>query len=109
ADRLRGATPRSLGLNGGRTALADLRRFSARVDSTKRAVDALQRSARVGLDTIAEHARALDDARREDYDLARSLLKLPSFNAPDIGPGLLGNVTIEAVEKAMVWVNLGRR
>src|SRR5205814_1841886 len=65
--------------------------------------------ARAGLDTIADHVRALDNARREDYEMAKGLLKLPSFNAPDIGPGLLGNLTIDAVEKAMVWVNLGRK
>ena len=37
----------------------------------------------------------IDAARRADYDHARSLLKLPNLETPDIGAALFGEVTID--------------
>jgi uncharacterized protein (TIGR03545 family) len=106
--RLNGQTPRTLGLTGTRNAVSDIRRFTGRIDSIRRRADALYTTARAGVDSLAASARALDDARRADYDFARGLLKLPTVDAPNIGPGLFGHVSIDAFEQAMYWISLAR-
>ena len=106
--RLKGQTPRTLGINGTRTAIADVRRFTARVDSTRRTLDAARVAMRADVDSLVESAKALDEARQADYAFARGLLKLPTFDAPNIGPALFGQVSIDAFERAMYWVMLAR-
>lgn len=107
-SRLKGQTPRSLGLVGTRDAVTDIRRFTGRIDSIHRRVDALYTAARAGVDSLTASAKALDDARRADYDFARGLLKLPTVDAPNIGPALFGHVSIDAFEQAMYWISLAR-
>ena len=106
--RLKGQTPRSLGLTGTRNAINDTRRLTARIDSMRGRVDALYATMRAGVDSIAAAARAVDDARRADYDFAKGLLKLPTVDAPSIGPALFGTVSIDAFEQAMYWMQLAR-
>jgi uncharacterized protein (TIGR03545 family) len=106
--RLKGQTIRTLGVTGTISAVRDVRRLTSSVDSLKRAVDAVQRSARNDVDSLVAATRALDDVRREDYAFARGLLALPSFDAPSIGPALFGNVSIDAMQQAMYWVTLAR-
>jgi uncharacterized protein (TIGR03545 family) len=92
-----------------RTAIADVRRVTAQVDSARRRVDGLERSARVGVDALESGMRAIDDARREDYEFARGLLQLPSFDSPQIGAALFGRVTIDKFEQALYWMTLARQ
>lgn len=107
--RLRGTNIRALGVAGLRTAIADARVAIARVDSTRRRVDALERSARSGIDLLQSGVRSLDDARRADYEFARGLLALPRFDSPEIGAALFGPVTIDKVERAVYWTSLARQ
>ncbi len=106
--RLKGQTPRTLGLVGTRNAVADVRRIAARVDSTKKAIENLKTAAVSSVDSLVAQARAVDEARTSDYAFARGLLKLPTFDAPSIGPALFGNVSIDAVQKALYWITLAR-
>jgi uncharacterized protein (TIGR03545 family) len=108
-SRLKGQSPRTLGINGTRTAIADVRRFTARVDSTKRAIENARASLKSDADALVESVRDLDAARQADYAFARGLLKLPTFDAPNIGPALFGQVSLDVFEKAMYWVDLGRK
>jgi len=107
--RLQGSDIRSLGVNGARTAVADLRRGIARVDSAKGRLDRLVTDARGSVESLQSGMRSIDDARREDYDFARGLLKLPSFDAPDIGSALFGKVTIDKFQQAVYWATLARQ
>ncbi|HET9426083.1 MAG TPA: hypothetical protein VFO55_11980, partial [Gemmatimonadaceae bacterium] len=107
--RLRGQSPRTLGIAGTRNAINDVRRFGARVDSSKRAMEAARIALRADADSLAGSIRELDEARQADYAFARGLLKLPTFDAPNIGPALFGDVSLDAFEKAMYWVSLGRQ
>jgi uncharacterized protein (TIGR03545 family) len=107
--RLKGQNPRTLGINGTRTALADVRRFGARVDSTKRSIENARAELKADADALVESVRELDAARQADYAFARGLLKLPTFDAPNIGPALFGAVSLDAFQKAMYWVDLGRK
>ncbi|CAN5524371.1 hypothetical protein BH09GEM1_BH09GEM1_25480 [soil metagenome] len=108
-SRLKGQTPRTLGIAGTRNALGDVRRIAARVDSTKRAIDALRGLVRGAIDSLVVDAHAVDEARKADYAFARAQLRLPTFDAPSIGPALFGTVSLDAVEKTMYWVMLARQ
>jgi len=107
--RLEGTNVRTLGIQGARTAVSDIRRTAAQVDSTRRRVESLAATARVAVDSLQGALRSLDDARRSDYAFARKLIKLPSFDAPDIGAALFGNVTIDKVQQALYWTTLARQ
>ena len=109
AARLQGASLSTLGLVGVRNAVADARRAIVAVDSAKRRVEALERTARTALDTLQGGLRGLDDARRADYEFARGLLALPSFDAPQIGAALFAPVTIQKFEQALYWTTLARQ
>jgi uncharacterized protein (TIGR03545 family) len=107
--RLQGANVRTLGVAGVRTAIADVRRVTAQIDSARRRVETLARSADGGVDAVEGGIRAIDDARRDDYEFARGLLALPSFESPQIGAALFGRVTIEKFEQALYWTTLARQ
>jgi uncharacterized protein (TIGR03545 family) len=107
--RLKGKDPRTLGLAGTRAALADVRKFTTRVDSTKRAIENARAGLKADADALTESVKSLDEARQADYAFARGLLKLPTFDAPNIGPALFGQVTLDVFTKAMYWVDLGRK
>ena len=107
--RLQNTNVRSLGIDGARRAVADLRRAAARVDSAKGRVEGMVTIARRGVDSLQNGLRAIDDARRDDYAFARSLLQLPSFDAPDIGSALFGKVTIDKFQQAVYWTTLARQ
>jgi uncharacterized protein (TIGR03545 family) len=106
--RLQGQTPRSLGITGLRSAVTDVRRFSARVDTIKRTVEDLGRFARSAADSVGASVNRLNDARKADYEFARGLLALPKVDAPSIGPALFGKVTIDAFQQGIYWVGLAR-
>jgi uncharacterized protein (TIGR03545 family) len=107
-ERLKGQSPRTLGISGTRNAINDVRRFGARIDSSKRAMEAARAAVRADADSLLESVKELDAARQADYAFARGLLKLPTFDAPNIGPALFGQVSLDAFEKAMYWVSLAR-
>jgi uncharacterized protein (TIGR03545 family) len=109
AARLQGSNVRTLGVDGARTAIADVRRARARVDSARGRVERMVADAKRGVDSLQAGARALDDARREDYEFARGLLKLPSLETPDIGAALFGKVTIDKLQQALYWSTLARK
>ena len=50
----------------------------------------------------------LDEARKKDYAFAKSLLKLPTFSAPDIGNAFFGKVSLERFQQALYWAELAR-
>ena len=107
--RYQGASVRSLGLQGARQAVTDLRRAVARVDSARGRVDRLVADSRRAVDSLQAGVESLDEIRRADYEFARGLLRLPSFEGPDIGAALFGRVTIDRFQQAMYWATLARQ
>lgn len=107
-SRLQGFNVRTAGLDGVRKATADVRAASARVDATKTRVEALVVDARRGIDTLQGRLQAIDEAKDEDYAFARGLLKLPTFDGPDIGAALFGEVTIDRFQQAVYWATVAR-
>lgn len=107
--RYQGASVRSLGLQGARQAVADLRRAVARVDSARGRMDRLVVDSRRAVDSLQAGVASLDEIRRADYEFARGLLQLPSFEGPDIGAALFGRITIDRFQQAMYWATLARQ
>ncbi|MFL5561941.1 MAG: hypothetical protein ACJ79K_10735 [Gemmatimonadaceae bacterium] len=107
--RLRGVNPRTLGIAGTRQAVADVRRTIAQVDSAKKRVESLARDAKTSVAIVDDELHALDDARRSDYAFARSLLKMPSIEGPDLGGALFGDVSIDRFQKVMYWAEMAQK
>ena len=107
--RLAGATPRTLGLDGTRRAVTDVRRVVRQIDETKNRLEALHRSARAGVAVLDTGIASLDAARRADYAFARSLLRIPSLEGPDIGGALFGPVTLDRYQQVVYWAELAQR
>jgi uncharacterized protein (TIGR03545 family) len=107
--RLQGTNVRTLGVDGTRRAVADVRQAVARVDSAKARVEGLLVETRRRVDSLQSGVEAIDVSRKEDYEFARGLLKLPSLSTPDIGAALFGDVTIDKFEKAVYWSTLARQ
>ncbi len=108
-ERLAATNPATLGLLGLRNTVQSVRRTIAAVDSVKRRVSALQASGQAGLERLQRGVASLDQARQRDYDLARSLLQLPSFDAPHIGEALFGKVSIDRFQQVVYWSELAQK
>ena len=104
--RLAGSNPRTLGLDGTRRAIADVRRGIRQVDSAKKRVEQLEKMILAGTARLTDGVRDLDSARLSDYAFARGLLKLPTFDAPEIGAALFGKVSIDQFQKALYWTEI---
>ena len=106
--RLTDADPRKLGIDGTRRAVADVRRTLAQIDSAKRRVETVARETRAGAQLVVDGVRTLDSARRADYAFAKSLLKMPSIDAPDLGGALFGDVSIDRFKRIMYWAEVAQ-
>ena len=107
--RLSGTNPRTLGIDGTRRAVGDVRRVLRQIDETRTRVEALQREARSGVALLDAGVGSLDDARRADYAFARGLLKIPSLEGPQIGGALFGPVTLDRYQQVVYWAELAQK
>jgi uncharacterized protein (TIGR03545 family) len=105
ATRLKGATLRSLGLSGLRDALNSGRNVLRELDEQAGIVTTLRTETGEGVSGIRSRLAGLDEARTLDYDRARSLLRIPSLEAPDIGPSLFGEMAQESLAPYLKWLD----
>ena len=108
ADRLAASDPRKLGLDGTRQAIQSVQQTLKQLDQAKQQVNGLQRQVTQGVHFLGTGVKGLDEARKKDYAFAKSLLKLPTFSAPDIGNAFFGKVSIERFQQALYWAELAR-
>jgi len=102
-ERLRRACATDLAtLNEARQAVDRLRRARDRVTM-------LERGVKTGVADLQAELAGLDTARRRDYAFARSLLKLPSFDAPAVGAALFAPGAIKPFERVLYYAQLARR
>lgn len=105
ATRLQRASLRTLGISGVRQAVTDVRRTLrdlGQLDDRLRALEAETRGNAAGLQA---RLAAIPAARAEDYAYARALLKLPSFDVPNIGPQLFSDVVAEKMAGVVYWLD----
>lgn len=107
--RLSSVSPLTLGLDGTRRAVLDARQGIRSLEAARARVEALESAIREGTLTLNAGARAIDDNVRADYAFARGLLELPTFDAPEIGSALFGQVSIEQFERALYWTEVAER
>ncbi len=109
AQRLASANVRTLGLAGARQAVTDVRRALRDldvIDDRLRAFDAETRGNAAGLqDKLA----AIPAARTADYAYARSLLRLPTFDVPSVGPQLFSDLIAEQMAGVLYWAHRAER
>lgn len=94
------------------TDLSTLNEARQAVDRLKRARDrvtTLERNVTQGVAGLKSGLAGLDSARRRDYAFARSLLKLPSLNAPDVSAALFAPGAIRPFERVLYYAQLARR
>lgn len=108
-EKYRGVRPVSLGIAGTRTAVRDVRATLAEVEAAKGRVERLHRTVRAGIDSVEDAVRDLDSARRADYAFARGLMKLPTFEGPELGNALFGDVAIDRVAQALYYARIAER
>jgi uncharacterized protein (TIGR03545 family) len=108
ADRLSKTEPRALGLDGTRQAIQSVQQSLKQLDASRKQVDGLRRNVTQGVQLLGTGVTNLDEARQRDYAFARSLLKLPTFAAPDIGNAFFGKVSIDRFQQALYWAELAQ-
>ncbi|MEX2181924.1 MAG: TIGR03545 family protein [Gemmatimonadaceae bacterium] len=109
ANRLRNANLATLGIAGARRAVSDVRRTIgelSRIDDRLRTFDAEVRGNAAGLQGRLD---AIGAARTADYAYARSLLRLPTFDIPSIGPQLFSDLVAEQFAALLYWVQMAER
>jgi uncharacterized protein (TIGR03545 family) len=108
AQKLAATDPKKLGLDGTRQAIESVKETLKRVDEAKKQVEGLERNVRTAVQSLEQGVRGLDQARQKDFAFAKSLLKLPSFSAPEIGGALFGKVSIDRFKQAAYWAELAQ-
>jgi uncharacterized protein (TIGR03545 family) len=109
ADRLASANLRTIGLAGARQAVTDVRRTLrdlGQIDDRLKAFEAETRGNAAGLQ---DRLQAIPAARAADYAYARSLLRLPSFEVPSIGPQLFSDLIAEQLGSVLYWAERAER
>jgi len=106
ADRLRGADLRRLGVTGVRDALSSARATVTRLRATKDRLAALQRGVEAGMGDVRREVAGLDAARAADYAYARSLVRVPSLEAPDISAAIFTQMVLERMQPLLYWVSV---
>jgi uncharacterized protein (TIGR03545 family) len=108
ADMLAGTDPRKLGVDGTRQAIQSVQATLKQLDQAKQRLTGLQQNVQQGVKLLGSGVQDLDEARRRDYAFARSLLKLPTVSAPDIGNAFFGKVSVDRFQQALYWAELAR-
>ena len=94
------------------TDLATLNEARQAIDRLKRARDrvtTLERGVKSGVADLQAGLTGLESARQRDYGFARSLLKLPTLDAPSVGSALFAPAAIKPFERVLYYVQLARR
>ena len=89
--------------------LNEARQAIERLNKAEQRVTTLERGVKSGVAGLQAGLAGLDSAKRRDYAFARSLLQLPSFDAPEIGKALFAPGAIKPFERVLYWTQLARR
>ena len=108
-EKLRLASPRALGIAGTRQLIDETRATMRALENAKRRVQAVKAGAVGGIALLRAGVLDLDSARKADYAFARGLLKLPTFEGPEIGNALFGKPSIEKFEQAVYYAKLAEK
>lgn len=109
AARLQNANLRTLGIGGARQAVMDVRRTLRDLGQLDDKLRTLETETRGNAAGMQARLAAIPAARVEDYAYARSLLKLPSFEVPSIGPQLFSDLVAEKMASVLYWLERAQK
>jgi uncharacterized protein (TIGR03545 family) len=109
SERLRTANLRTLGLPGARRAVTDVRRTLAELGRIDDRLKTLESEVQGNAAGLTQKLEAIPAARVQDYAYARSLLQLPSFDIPSIGPQLMSDLVAEQFGGVLYWMQLAEQ
>lgn len=109
ARRLGQTDPKKLGVDGTRKAIQSVQQTLRAVDSAKKQLEGLEKNSRLAAESLTKGLQQVRAATQQDYAFAKSLLKLPSFSAPEIGTALFGKVSIDRFKQAVYWAELAQK
>jgi uncharacterized protein (TIGR03545 family) len=108
-QRLAATDPRKLGLNGTREAIQAVQQTLRKLDSAKQRIASVEQTTRAAVVALNQGVQQVNEATQRDIAFAKSLLKLPTFSAPDIGSALFGKVSIDRFKQAVYWAELAQK
>jgi uncharacterized protein (TIGR03545 family) len=108
-QRLGATDPKKLGLDGTRQAIQSVQQTLRQVEQAKKRVEALERNTRTAVEGLGQGIQVVNQATQQDVAFAKSLLKLPTFSAPEIGNAFFGKVSIERFKRAVYWAELAQK
>jgi uncharacterized protein (TIGR03545 family) len=108
-QRLAATDPKKLGLDGTRQAIQSVQQDLKDIEDAKKRLAALERTGQNAVQLLGQGVKGLDQARQKDFAFAKSLLKLPTFSAPEIGGALFGKVSIDRFKQAAYWAELAQQ
>jgi uncharacterized protein (TIGR03545 family) len=108
-DRLSGVSLLSLGVTGVARTVQSLRSTVQQVTTVGDGIDQLQESVSGGIASFQAGVHALEGARAADLANARSLLRIPSLDAPDISPALFTDLALDRVRPLLYWAQLAEQ
>jgi uncharacterized protein (TIGR03545 family) len=109
ARQLAATDPKTLGVQGTHQALESVQQMLRSVAAAKQRVETLGHQTDAGMELLTRGVRSVDQARQRDYAFARSLLRLPTFSAPEIGTAFFGKVSIDRFKQALYWAELAQK
>jgi uncharacterized protein (TIGR03545 family) len=109
AQRLAATDPKTLGPDGTRQAIQSVQQTLKAIEDAKKRIQALERNTQGAVQFLGQGVQGLDQARQKDFAFAKSLLKLPTFSAPEIGGALFGKVSIDRFKQAAYWAELAQQ
>ncbi len=102
-DRLQSANPLRLGVTGTAQLITSSRQVLTGMTQLRSGLAQLDSSVQSGLQTLGGTVRQFDAARDRDYRYARSLLRLPSFEAPDLSLAIFGEAAAARLTSVLYW------
>ncbi len=105
-ERLRTEDPRRVGPQGVAQHVARVGALTRQLQQARDRLQVLQRTVAAGVDSTRGAVARLEQSRAADYAFARSLVRIPSFAAPDISAALFGEMARERLKPVMHWLNV---
>lgn len=107
--RLQASNLRSMNAAQLATTANDVRTMIARVGAMRARVDTAKAHVNAGVEAVRAGVAGLEEARRADLAFVRGLVKIPSFDAPDISMSMFGPMVTERLKPVMYWVNVAEK